>query len=139
MVFFMSENILNKKEIADMKSLFKNIGENGRLCYVLNCNIIETLMVIYYNRKIETSSIHRWFKRTYLNKISTLNFPDMARDYMKEKFPLFIWNEEEFCTIFSKMNEGKNFKSLQEYSEFVINEDLQENSVNEVYQFIVEG
>ena len=37
--------------------------------YLQKCNIIQTLIKVYYNRIIETYAIHRWFIRNYINKI----------------------------------------------------------------------
>ncbi|MDY2882560.1 MAG: hypothetical protein SOT71_07900 [Romboutsia timonensis] len=131
-------NKLDKEEISNIMKIMKDIGENGRLCYVLNCNIIQTLIKVYYNRIIEIYAIHRWFIRNYINKIKELEFPKMAKDFINEKYPMLKWNEEEFCKIFSSFKNTPKVSSLLEYSEYVINKDLQENYVDKVYKFIVD-
>ena len=106
--------------------------------YLQKCNIIQTLIKVYYNRIIESSAIFFFFLINYINKIKELEFPKVAKDFINEKYPMLKWNEEEFCKIFSSFKNTPKVSSLLEYSEYVINKDLQENYVDEVYKFIVD-
>lgn len=134
--------VKNSEEYKDLDKLFSVMTEEQRLSYIYAVSLIQSLLWFLFNRTVGIEKIHHFFITDYamndIEKVS-LDYMDIAKYYIKKKNGIDIDKfSEKFCKTMS-IAYKKNFKSIEEYIEFYINNKTDDNTFSKIFNFIKTG
>lgn len=129
----------NSEDYKDLDKLFSAMTEEQRLSYIYAVELIQSILWFLFNRTVGIEKIHHFFISDYamndIEKVS-LDYIDIAKNYIKKKNGIDI---DKFSDKFIKAMSiayKKDFKSIEDYIEFYINNKTDDNTFQKVYNFV---